>query len=1333
MNINRKYILLFATLSLLLIGITAVAATSNTTINDNQDSINSQVAVTVSNSSQTITNDNNANKDSINQDTKNTNNNIIQETTDKQSQQSDQKSITPSQAVTKKVTKESNNTVTDGKQVSENTKTLKESKNNTLQTAVKKEYQVTVNNYTELYNAIDSIKNDTTNTEATIYLNEGNYTVDTPITWGNSNGTINTLTINGNNHKINGNNAYKFITIENNYTLNLNNILIENTYDDFGTICNYGTLNLTNSNIINNNASSIFNKNICTITNTTFSNNIAIDGSAIFNRGNITLINSTLSNNIVQSYGGVIVNFGDIYILNSIVNNNSALAGGAIFNQEGTITLVNSTFYKNNAKHAGVLYIEDEDDLNIINCSFISNNAFQQSNFYIKNCQSLNIINSSFINNTASDSESIKILNSIVYMDNLLFVNNNGKTAGGFSLSNSEAMIKNTRFYNNTANNGDGGAVHSLNSTLILSNCEFKNNHAKYGAGICQLDGTIKLDNDTFTNNIVKYNGGALCIINAQTTITSSRFTNNTAYENGGAIYAQAINNAVIESSSFINNTAINDGGAIYIIKSLYIINNNAFVNNNKNYVCSEDDHFSNLDKNWWGQNNPDFNTITQGITPDTWIVMTFTNTTYMNNTNIGLKVTLNSLNTGKAYNNTLLPETVTFTSNTGTFTNNTLEITNVVTNTYTGNTKDVYATIDNQTLKLSNKIIPTITTENITTYYNSTITITANINEDATGLACIKINGKTIKTNITVENGIITYTYNIPSTWKNNNYTITIKYSGDNKYQNNTVNAILTLIKQPTNTRTQNNITIIPIITTTNDTYIPIPGKYDLRDYGLVTPVKNQQESGSCWTFAACGTLESDILKQLNKTYDFSENNMKNIVGKYSLYGINSSPNIGGNIIFSSSYLNSWFGTVNETQDPYCDASCISPILNSTVHIQNILYIPNRQNATDNDQIKEAILKYGAVATNYYVDQTGPSYNPTTHAYYYNNYTIQDHTVTIVGWDDNYDKSNFLITPPGNGAFIVKNSWGSEWGENGYFYVSYYDTMFARTSNAEELYNTNDDLLNTIYITYAFILNNTEEYQNNYQQETIGSLSPLGYNTTEVWIKNQYTAKSNENIAAFGTYILTKSKYTAYIYINDKLQYTQNGTTDTGYKTIQLNKYIPLTQNDTFQIILKLNSQTKNNSYALITGPSTLPLLDNKNLETKANQSFISKNGKDWDDLHYISDPSAACLKVYTLNSPNMTTITNSTNSKAGDSISITTKINDTLIKTGKVVFKLNGITLKDTNGNPIKVNLNNGIATVNYTIPSNLSKTNYTLTTLLVTNNKRIEENTTLTLVKS
>lgn len=104
---------------------------------------------------------------------------------------------------------------------------------------------------------------------------------------------------------------------------------------------------------------------------------------------------------------------------------------------------------------------------------------------------------------------------------------------------------------------------------------------------------------------------------------------------------------------------------------------------------------------------------------------------------------------------------------------------------------------------------------------------------------------------------------------------------------------------------------------------------------------------------------------------------------------------------------------------------------------------------------VKQALLQYGALFTAYYADdgQAGnwasEAYNPTTSAYYYPDIKggawrdgayHANHAVTLVGYDDAYSAANFRTRPPGNGAWLVQNSWGTGRGDGGYFWLSYYD-----------------------------------------------------------------------------------------------------------------------------------------------------------------------------------------------------------------------------------------------------------------------------------------------------
>lgn len=141
------------------------------------------------------------------------------------------------------------------------------------------------------------------------------------------------------------------------------------------------------------------------------------------------------------------------------------------------------------------------------------------------------------------------------------------------------------------------------------------------------------------------------------------------------------------------------------------------------------------------------------------------------------------------------------------------------------------------------------------------------------------------------------------------------------------------------------------------------------------------------------------------------------------------------------------------ESQDPYPNANSslnIKPCRRLTGYIT----LPPRSSPTDNDRIKRAVMDYGAVRVSYYTDN-GKYLNTEKRngAYYYpggEDVTV-NHAVCIIWWDDNYSRANFRsgVLPDGNGAFIIKNSWGTSHGLNGYTYISYYDYRLARYEGA--------------------------------------------------------------------------------------------------------------------------------------------------------------------------------------------------------------------------------------------------------------------------------------------
>ncbi|WP_094227910.1 lectin like domain-containing protein [Methanolobus psychrotolerans] len=404
-------------------------------------------------------------------------------------------------------------------------------------------------------------------------------------------------------------------------------------------------------------------------------------------------------------------------------------------------------------------------------------------------------------------------------------------------------------------------------------------------------------------------------------------------------------------------------------------------------------------------------------------------------------------------------------------------------------------------------------------------------------------------------------------------------------------------------------------------------PSRYDLRDNNGVTAVRDQGQAGSCWAHGSIGSLESYLLHNRSETWDFSENNAKNILVSSNQDGFDRADDDGGNNLMTAAYLTRWDGPVLESDDPYNDLSGVSPS-NTTVakHVQEIMILPG-VNESD-DLFKWMVTNYGAISVsmlygNSYFNSENNSY------YYYGEIVGTNHAVTLVGWDDNYSKHNFTPAAPGNGAFIIKNSWGDNWGEEGYFYISYYDNATGLDIGFNGL-NTRPYARN-----FIFTSENVSNYDRVYQYDPLGWTECVGYDNSTAYGANVFTATTNETLKAVSFYTVdSNSFYNISIYLDPEAGpvnssgpvSVKNGTTlIAGYHTIDFDTNVSLLAGQNFSVVVQFTTPNYNYPIAI-----EMPISDySSNAHAETGQSYMSCNGTEWEDISE-SDKNI-CIKAFT------------------------------------------------------------------------------------------------------
>lgn len=387
------------------------------------------------------------------------------------------------------------------------------------------------------------------------------------------------------------------------------------------------------------------------------------------------------------------------------------------------------------------------------------------------------------------------------------------------------------------------------------------------------------------------------------------------------------------------------------------------------------------------------------------------------------------------------------------------------------------------------------------------------------------------------------------------------------------------------------------------------IPARFDLRETERLSPVKDQFDTGACWAFASYGAMESQLLP--DEVWDFSEDHLS--LG----HGFNLEQADGGNAAISLSYLTRWSGPVIEEEDPFNDG-INNPDATVMKHVQEVQFIP------DNDLIgiKVALLSYGPVQTSIYLDAVsldpqGVFYNELTSSYYYFGGHEYNHDVVIVGWDDDYPKENFRSEPAGNGAFIVRNSYGTDFGEEGYFYIAY-DDYHVGTNNI--VFTRVDEVGN---------------YDNIYQTDWLGYIGQIGYGDETAYFSNVYESAEKELLDAVSFYA-TDDDTSYEVYVVDKFETTDDydnmvlmdrGRVEFGgYYTIDFE--VPVVVEGRFAVVVRITTPGSQYPVAAEFWRDDYDWLNT--VDISDGEGYMSYDGNQWERTEIVLRANT-CLKAFT------------------------------------------------------------------------------------------------------